>query len=330
MGTEKLEKLYSESNVECTTEYRPNNFFELTKKYSKVYIDVTEMRTEMITVLCIYLRYFEHISYTILPSIFPDQLSKYISNMTEDLIVYTGNEEKYYAQFKKLVEKACSDKCDLDTTLIGETGSGKTYFAEEIAKNCSRRAYPYYIISCARDQQIFESELFGHKKGAFTSASQDTKGVLEKAECGVVILDDVDCLSLYNQQILLDVLQRRKIHKMGETGEKDCNIRFIFTLKNDIIVKLEDGSFRKDLWSRISGLKIHVPSLNFRKGEIPNLIKPVLKKYQKQISDEALSKLLAHEWNSNIRFLKNRLEAVCILSDNDIIQADEINLNDDY
>lgn len=220
---------------------------------------------------------------------------------------------------------------DYKTTIMlyGESGTGKELVAKAIHFNSVRRSKRFIAINCgAIPENLLESELFGHKKGAFTDALRDKKGLFEEAEGGTILLDEIGELPLHLQVKLLRVIQENEIRAVGDSRIIPIDVRLIAATLRDLETDVLDGRFRDDLYYRLNVVTIRVPPLRERKEDIPVLVNHFIKKHQEKlgllvygISKEALGALLDHDWPGNIRELENCIERAMILT-----EGDEINL----
>ncbi len=212
---------------------------------------------------------------------------------------------------------------DVTVLLLGETGSGKEVFAQAIHRASERGSQPFVAVNCsAFGREILESELFGHKAGAFTSAIKDKKGFLEEAHNGTIFLDEIGEMAIELQAKLLRVLETREFYKVGDSKPIKVNIRIIAATNRELEKEIAEGHFRADLYYRLSAFQIKLPSLNERRKDIPLLaqyfIQQLAPKNGRKISGmtEAFSKALReHSWKGNIRELRNVIERAVILSD---------------
>jgi two-component system NtrC family response regulator len=213
-----------------------------------------------------------------------------------------------------------------DTTILleGESGTGKEEFAKYIHQNSSRKSFPFIQINCAAiPKELAESELFGHEKGAFTGAAPKTKlGKFELAEGGTILLDEIADLSPDLQVKLLRVLQEKRFYRIGGEKEVTVNVRVLAATNKNLEDEVQKGNFREDLFYRLNVAKIVIPPLRERKEDIPFLsytfLKEFSQKFNKQIngiSSEALSVLESYKWKGNIRELRNVMERVVLLNE---------------
>ncbi|MFW6001587.1 MAG: sigma-54-dependent transcriptional regulator [Halanaerobium sp.] len=230
------------------------------------------------------------------------------------------------------------DKIDMaadysSTVLIkGESGSGKELVARALHYNSQRRDYKFVAVNCAAlNENIIESELFGHKKGAFTGALRNKKGKFEIADKGTIMLDEITEIDLNTQSKLLRVLQEKKFERVGENKTIEVDTRVVATTNRNIKDMLNENKFRNDLFYRLNVMPIDVPPLRERKSDIKLLIEHFIKKISqregvspKTISDEAVSLLEKYNWPGNIRELENLTERLIITSKNREINAADI------
>lgn len=237
---------------------------------------------------------------------------------------------------KKII--ASIDKISaLDTVVFiqGETGTGKELIAKAIHKLSPRASKPMVTINCgALSETLLDSELFGHAKGAFTSADSETKGLFEAAEGGTIFLDEIGEMTLGTQVKLLRVLQDGEIRKLGSTLCRKINVRIITATHRDIESLIDDGKFREDLYYRIHVFTINTPPLRDREDDILLLAGNFLQEFSEKqgktapaISDQARKVLLAHSWPGNVRELRNVIERACVLCESDTLQVDDLLLS---
>lgn len=223
-----------------------------------------------------------------------------------------------------------------DTTVLltGETGTGKEVFAQAIHLESKRSKQNIVAINCsAFGKDLLESEMFGHKAGAFTGALKDQKGLFEEANNGTIFLDEIGEMALDLQAKLLRVLESGEFIKVGETKPTKVNVRVIAATNRDLQSEIEAGHFRQDLFYRISAFQIELPALRERIVDIEILTHYFIKLFAsktnkkiKGISDEGIEALKQHSWNGNIRELKNVIERSVILSDNEMIGISDLPL----
>jgi len=219
---------------------------------------------------------------------------------------------------------------DTDTTVLlqGESGTGKGMIAQAIHySDPTRKDGPYVEVSCgAIPRELLESELFGHVKGAFTSAIKDRVGRFELADGGTIILDEIDALPPYLQVKLLRVLQQKVFERVGDTKTMRVNVRIIAATNRNLQEAISRGSFREDLFYRLNVITIDVPPLRDRKGDIPALVQHFLHVFSEKtkrnltgVSKQAMKALMDYDWPGNVRELENFLERAVVLSQGDIL-----------
>jgi PAS domain S-box-containing protein len=240
---------------------------------------------------------------------------------TEDVV--TSSKE-----IKKVVDKTLkAAKSDATVLIIGESGVGKELFAK-IIHNASHRSNKRYIqINCgALPENLIEAELFGYEKGAFTGAERAKTGLLEVANGGTVLLDEIGDLPFNVQVKLLRVLQTGEYYRIGATTTRLLNIRFIAATHRDLSAMVKNGSFREDLFYRLNVVPIHVPPLRNRKEDILPLAHHFLqnmnRKYKtnKRLDEETCKCIEKYTWPGNVRQLENVIERMLIMSDEDLIK----------
>ncbi len=219
---------------------------------------------------------------------------------------------------------------DARVLVTGPNGSGKELVARQLHNHSGRKKSPFIEVNCAAiPSELIESELFGHEKGAFTSANKMRKGKFELADGGTLFLDEIGDMSASAQAKVLRALQENRITRVG--GEKDIKVnpRVVAATNKNLKKMIEEGSFREDLYHRLSVILIEVPSLNDRRDDIPLLanffIEKVSKEYgiaTKKFTDGALKTLQSVDWTGNIRELRNIVERLVILCPQEISEAD--------
>jgi len=216
---------------------------------------------------------------------------------------------------------------DSTVLLTGETGVGKGVFAEAIHRLSKRAAGPFVSINCsAIPESLLESELFGYKKGSYTGAAADRKGLMEEANKGSIFLDEIGDMSLSLQSKMLHVLENGEVRRIGDNESKKIDVRIITATNKDLWKEIGLGKFREDLFFRINVIRLHIPPLRERREDIPILIRYFLEKYNKEynkdvirISDEVLSVLLQYDYPGNVRELENIIKHGIIFSEKNII-----------
>ncbi len=216
--------------------------------------------------------------------------------------------------------------------LLGETGTGKELFARVVHHNSSRRDLPFVPINCsAIPENLLETELFGHVRGAFTGAVATKKGILEEAEGGTVFLDEIGDMSLALQAKLLRVLEDQVIRPVGSTKGAKVDIRFITATNKDLKAAVKTNAFREDLYYRINVISLEIPPLRERKEDIRSLVSFYLRHYAqdlgrkvKDISPEAMELMMQYEWSGNVRELQNVIERAILVVDGDVIGPEHL------
>jgi len=213
---------------------------------------------------------------------------------------------------------------DFPVLITGESGTGKELIAKLIHNASSRADRSYVVINCgALPETMIESELFGYEKGAFTGAHARKPGLLEIANGGTLFLDEIGDMPPSLQVKLLRVIETGKFYRLGSTRELQVSVRIVSATNKDLSSGIEKGSFREDLFYRISALTVHLPPLRERKDDIVPLIEhcrrsnPAFK--QKQFSSETLKILSSYSWPGNVRELQNMVHHVLLLSENDLV-----------
>jgi DNA-binding NtrC family response regulator len=230
-----------------------------------------------------------------------------------------GESPEMLAAFKTVKQVAPSSASVL---LLGESGTGKELFAQALHENSPRKNKPFVRVACASlPETLLESELFGHEKGSFTGALYSRSGRFEMADGGTLFLDEIGDISPTVQVKLLRFLEEREFERVGGNRTYKVDVRFVTATHRDLTKKLEEGTFREDLYYRLNVIEIHIPSLRERVGDIPLLADHFLRKYAaangkeiRGLSDEALALLLQHPWPGNVRELENAIERAVILS----------------
>ncbi len=218
--------------------------------------------------------------------------------------------------------------------IMGENGTGKELVARSIHR-LSKRAYkPFVEVNCAAiPEDLIESELFGHEKGAFTGATEKKRGKFDLAHEGTIFLDEVADMSLKAQAKILRILQEKKFERVGGNTFIPTDVRVLAATNKDLELEMEAGRFRQDLYYRLNVIPLRVPPLRERKEDIPVLTNWFLKEFSlkeheegKTIADDALAKLMEHDWPGNVRELKNFIERLVIMVPQDVIAARDIPL----
>ena len=229
---------------------------------------------------------------------------------------------------REMIEKVAPT--DARVLITGPNGSGKELVARSLHQQSNRSAMPYIEVNCAAiPSELIESELFGHEKGAFTSAIKQHKGKFEQADGGTLFLDEIGDMSLAAQAKVLRVLQEKKLSRVGSDKDIEVDVRVIAATNKDLKAEIEKGNFREDLYHRLSVIVLHVPSLDERKDDIPMLVNYFIDQVSnesgmqpKSISDDAMKMLQDRSWTGNIRELRNVVERLMILGGNPVTPQD--------
>ena len=235
-------------------------------------------------------------------------------------------------QIRGIIDQAA----ETDSTILitGENGTGKELVAREIHRKSLRASGPFVEVNCAAiPDTLIESELFGHEKGAFTSAVSRRRGKFELADHGTLFLDEVADMSLSAQAKMLRVIQEMKFERIGGEEGITVDVRLIAATNKDILGEIDAGNFREDLYYRVNVVTVPVPPLRERSEDLPLLVEHFLRQHaeegqpQKRFTKEAMQVLADYDWPGNIRELKNFVERITILSEGEEIDADEVHRN---
>lgn len=245
----------------------------------------------------------------------------YMVNKSLTIITQNESMRSILSSLDKTVES------DSSILLIGETGVGKELVAEYIHRTSPRAMRPFVKVGLsALPAELLESELFGHEKGAFTSASAEKKGLFELADTGSIFLDDIDDFPLHLQSKLLRVLESRELMKIGGHTSIPIDVRLITASKIDLKELVDRGLFRADLFYRINVVPVTIPPLRDRREDIPLLIQHYLQRFAPDkaitVSPDALRSLVNYHWPGNVRELRNAIQRISLFV------TDEISLQD--
>lgn len=229
-----------------------------------------------------------------------------------------------------LMEKVIPSKSNI--LITGESGTGKGLVAQAIHESGPRRDKPFISINCgAIPENLLESELFGHKKGAFTSAVEDKKGLITMANTGTLFLDEIGELPPALQVKLLHVIQNKELTPVGDTRPIIVDVRIIAATNADLQKRVKEGRFREDLYYRLNVIEIKMPALRERKDDIPLLIKHYLNEFSnesvrkiKDVDYEAMQAIMAYDWPGNVRELRNTIERAVVLAEGDVITIHDL------
>ncbi len=239
-------------------------------------------------------------------------------------------ESEQITKVKEMIEKVAPT--DARVLITGNNGTGKEVVARWIYEKSNRAKAPFIEVNCAAiPSELIESELFGHEKGAFTSAHKQRKGKFEQANGGTIFLDEIGDMSLSAQAKVLRALQENKISRVGSDKDIKVDVRVIAATNKNLREEINNKKFREDLYHRLSVIIISVPDLNERRDDIPLLVNYFIAQIckeqgvkQKGIDNKAVAKLKEYNWTGNIRELRNVIERLIILS-SDIITENDVN-----
>ncbi|MFZ5893222.1 MAG: sigma-54-dependent transcriptional regulator [Myxococcota bacterium] len=244
----------------------------------------------------------------------------------EDILAKSARMQEIFRTIAKIA--------DYKTTVLvtGESGVGKELVARAIHRRSSRRGGPFVAVNCgAIPENLLESELFGHKKGAFTDAVHDRRGLFEEANEGTLFLDEIGELPLGLQVKLLRVLEDERIRRVGETKDLQVDVRIVAATHRDLMAETKAGRFREDLFYRLNVLHIHSPPLRDRREDIPLLIDHFLARNNvrlgtsiRGLDTEARRLLYEYAWPGNVRELENTIERAMVLAEGDQIVASDL------
>jgi transcriptional regulator with PAS, ATPase and Fis domain len=230
----------------------------------------------------------------------------------------------------KMIERVA----DTDSTILilGESGTGKELVARALHFNSRRQFAPFIPINCsALPENLLESELFGHCKGAFTGAINDKKGLFQEADGGTIFLDEISSMPPVLQSRLLRVLQEREVRRVGDNIATSVNVRVLSATNEPLEERVKAGTFREDLYYRLNVIPISLPNLRERIEDVPVLAVHFLRNkinprtgQQFQITRKALDVLSAHDWPGNVRELENAIERACVLCEADTIRVADL------
>ena len=229
---------------------------------------------------------------------------------------------------KEMIDKVAPT--DARVLIVGSNGTGKELVARNLHQKSPRSAAPYIEVNCAAiPSELIESELFGHEKGAFTSAIKQHKGKFEQADGGTLFLDEIGDMSLAAQAKVLRVLQEKKLSRVGSDKDITVDVRVLAATNKNLKAEIEKGTFREDLYHRLSVIVINMPTLDERKSDIPLLVDYFISQIcsetgmaPREIDAEAMQMLVDKTWTGNIRELRNVVERLLILSGSRITAAD--------
>ncbi|GAL81705.1 sigma-54 dependent transcriptional regulator/response regulator [Algibacter lectus] len=232
------------------------------------------------------------------------------------------------SQIKDIIDKVAPT--DARVLITGPNGTGKELVAHWLHEKSDRAKGNLIEVNCAAiPSELIESELFGHVKGAFTSANKDRAGKFEAANGGTIFLDEIGDMSLSAQAKVLRALQESRIQRVGSDKDIKVNVRVVAATNKNLKKEIEDGRFREDLYHRLAVILIKVPALNERRGDIPLLIKHFSSKIsgeqgtnEKKFTEKAVKLLQEYDWTGNIRELRNVVERLIILGGAEVSEQD--------
>jgi len=240
-----------------------------------------------------------------------------------------GNSPKMQEVFKMIERVADTDSTIL---ILGESGTGKELVARALHFNSRRQFAPFIPINCsALPENLLESELFGHCKGAFTGAINDKKGLFQEADGGTIFLDEISSMPPVLQSRLLRVLQEREVRRVGDNIATSVNVRVLSATNEPLEERVKTGTFREDLYYRLNVIPITLPNLRERREDVPVLAVHFLRNKVNprtgrlfQITRKALDVLSAHDWPGNVRELENAIERACVLCEADTVRVADL------
>jgi DNA-binding NtrC family response regulator len=226
-----------------------------------------------------------------------------------------------------------SKVADTDSTVLiqGESGTGKELVARGLHFNSNRQQFPFVAINCsALPENLLESELFGHKKGAFTGAVADKRGLFEEANQGTIFLDEVNSMATSLQTKLLRVLQEREVRRVGDNKSVSVNVRVVGATNEPLQPMIRNGTFREDLYYRLAVIPVEIPALRERLEDVPLLVNHFLQKTGPsggppiKIDPQAIELLCKYDYPGNVRELENAIERACALCENNVIMPGDL------
>ena len=228
----------------------------------------------------------------------------------------------------RLAVKAARARTEPLVLICGESGTGKELFARLVYDESPRREKKFVVVNCGAIEDTLEGDtLFGHVKGAFTGAVADKPGIFEQADGGTVFLDEIGEISPKLQTKLLRVLQEGTLIRLGGTKEIKVDVRVVCATNRDLLKAVEQGTFRQDLYYRLNVIKITLPPLRERKGDVEDLVRHFTNLFGgglMSVSDEAMKALCAYGWPGNVRELRNTMERVVTLAESDVLQVSDL------
>ncbi|MCY1218995.1 Regulatory protein AtoC [compost metagenome] len=257
---------------------------------------------------------------------------KKVSKAPKKESFFIGNSSSIQKAYS-LAEKVA--KTDANVLILGENGTGKYVLANYVHQNSNRNAQPFVHVDLGSlNDNIFESELFGYAKGAFTDAKNDTPGRFELAQNGTIFLDEIGNVPLHLQAKLLQVIQNKSVTRLGEAKPRQLDVRIITATNIDLKQEVNHKNLREDLYYRINTMEILLPPLREQRQDIipmaEFLLDRIIEKYDREeivFDNNALSQMEKHSWNGNIREMENRIERAVILCENNTITVSDLDLD---
>src|ERR671928_53845 len=223
-------------------------------------------------------------------------------------------------------------RADSTVVVTGESGTGKDVLARFIHARSQRSDSPMISVNCAAlPETLFESEFFGHERGAFTGATATKRGLIEAADSSTLFLDEVGEMPPQTQVKLLRFLEEGRFRRVGSTRDREADVRVVAATNRNLAEDVSAGRFRADLFYRLNVISLHVPPLRHRREDIPALVEHFLALYRERfnrpalsLTEEALRRLSTYDWPGNVRELRNALERAAALASSDLIEADQV------
>ena len=311
------------------------------KKVMTPFIIMTGYADVQTAVNAIKLGAFDYLKKPIIPELLQQKIELALKQEKEDSKDKKDREEKGVSMMVKgkspVIQRvythvALVAPTKMSVLVLGESGTGKEYIARMIHDQSGRKDKPFIAVDCGSlSMELAPSELFGHKKGSFTSAIADKKGVFEEAKGGTVFLDEVGNLPYEVQKQLLRALQEQKVRPVGSAQDIDVDVRIVAATNEDLENAIEEGRFRQDLYHRINEFSIEVPPLRDRLDDLEEFAyhflaqaNEELGKDVKHISAEAIEMLKQHRWDGNLRELRNVIRRATLFAENQEISADNL------
>ncbi len=244
-----------------------------------------------------------------------------------DMIGVSDRMRQVFATIERVAETP-----DSTVLIMGESGTGKELVARAIHKRSRRHENPFVAVNCSSlKEQLLESELFGHERGAFTDARERKRGLFEVADGGTIFLDEIGDMDVRLQSQLLRVLEERVFRRVGGTRDIPVDVRVIAATNKDLRQEVDAGRFRDDLFYRLSVVPVAIPPLRERKEDVPPLVRYFIEEFNRKLSrsirgitPDALNALIIYEWPGNVRELRNVIERIAILENPELIRLEHL------